>query len=1317
MLRHAFVAAVLLALVWGLALPVLREPAPPDALVPTPVTRSATITRIATTGTTSPRQAPAVGTLAASGRHGWPAVLAHATRPGVRRAARPTWHDVAARVVPPGDALGRLRDAPHLRLRAARPAMEDTLADTVRDRSLPWAADRLLADPTHMNDEHLALAANPATGHLFAVWEAYDLGGTDRDIHIARSTDGGQVWQTWEMPSFSLDEAMPDLAVDASGYLHVVWVRDDGVILRARSAGPEDCQNWSWVQGFTVGEPVYTPSIAVSGGGDFAKVFIACTWVTINYDWYQYEGTLLWLYSTNGGATVSYNYLQPDGFEDLWPDVAFTGTRVIMLNGEADPYSGRVRILAAGDAMSGTFGDFVDLSATTPMSCGFPGVACDGDGVYMTYQLDWDDGLGNVDGDIMYAFSWDGLATVYGPYEMMATTSESVGPAIYARDGMVGCLWLEAPPGGDEFDLAARQAGSDGHPDAWGDMEIVTDQPRVEPRFRSVAGAVGPLGLNAAWVDRRDFPTQGLNIYASDRGLAADLGPFAPDGWASPLVISMVPGAREDGIVAAGQTAYVSFGLANLGLADATATVQAQLRIDGDVVGTWQIDGGLAVSTYATVEDWSVVLPSGAHTLTLWIDPADLVPESDETDNLLDKDIWVMTGAAQLTLSPTQLRFDVTREPPCPLLLRDAPARADRVESRLAAAVARAVPGAALRVVITPATRVDIPALVASLQALPPATRREEAVGALQLRADAFAATLVARAGGGRGTADLHNWRPLWLSGEVCVTATPAGVAQLASWSEVGALWLDDQLSQPFFTPGPRSDEPTRTRWFQSLVGADAAWAQGFDGTGILVGHTDSGCAYDHPDLAGHLWDGGTAYPHHGWDCLDEDDDPYDGDTQYWHGTHTAGLVVGSLTGTAPGARLVVTRCVPGYYDDLVEALQFCLDHGCRLITTSAGWTQPGAALKAANRANAEVLLALGIPWFVAAGNGDNQGGHVAIPEDISSPGDGPEPWFGDAGHAAVLAVGAVTQARVVWSSSSRGPTAWGANDQDYADYPYPPGLGKPDLAAPGASITSTIGGGGYATYSGTSMATPLAAGCAAILLQANPYLTPAEVAQALETTASDLGTSGRDNDTGAGLIQVATALTMLPDCDAQAVTVTNRGNIPLIIDTISWSAPWLVLGPTSGVVQPGDSLRVVASVDAAGLEDGLHATNVRLFSNDPASPADLPVTLAFGNVVGVSDTATAMTRAAITCRPNPFNPRTTVNFAMVRAGTARLAVYDLRGRRVRVLVHGEVADGLHSVEWDGCDAEGRACASGVYVMRLESAQAVLAVGKAVLVR
>lgn len=71
---------------------------------------------------------------------------------------------------------------------------------------------------------------------------------------------------------------------------------------------------------------------------------------------------------------------------------------------------------------------------------------------------------------------------------------------------------------------------------------------------------------------------------------------------------------------------------------------------------------------------------------------------------------------------------------------------------------------------------------------------------------------------------------------------------------------------------------------------------------------------------------------------------------------------------------------------------------------------------------------------------------------------------------------------------------------------------------------------------------------------------------------------------------------------------------------------------------------------------------------------------------------------------PNPFNPQTTVAWDLPRAGRASVAVFDLAGRRVRLLADGEWAAGRHEAVWDGRDAAGMRVASGSYVARLEFA-------------
>ena len=499
-----------------------------------------------------------------------------------------------------------------------------------------------------MNDDSVSLAVSPATGHLFAAFEAVDLGGTDRDIHVARSTDGGATWQVWEMPAAPVDEYDPDIAVDAAGYLHVAWIRDDGYIARARSSSPEDPSDWAWVKGLFTDTTNAVPSIAVSGAGDFATVYIVADMLEYNTSFYSWEWTLVWMWSTDGGLTVGWDMLVPDGYPDLWPEAALVGGLCHLVNAEQDPYTGAVDILLASDGISGGFADVTNLSTWTADFCGYPRVAAAGDNVYVAYQRNFDDGMGTVDGDIIYALSQDAGASVFGPYALVEDTNDSVGPALYARDGVVGALWLEAPPLGDEYRLAARQAGAFGHPDAWGPVEIVNPSYTVEPRFHAVAGALGQGKLHAAWIDRRDYPTQGLNVYASERAALPDLAPFTPDGWSGPLVVGATPGDRGESGLRANAPAYLSFAFQNLGLTDIGPDFLLRLYVDGTAAGSWALTGGLPVSTFVPVEDHELLLGAGAHHLEVRLDIAGAVAEMAEDNNVLAADLNWIDGAPRL---------------------------------------------------------------------------------------------------------------------------------------------------------------------------------------------------------------------------------------------------------------------------------------------------------------------------------------------------------------------------------------------------------------------------------------------------------------------------------------------------------------------------------------------------------------------------------------------------------------------------------------------------------------------------------------------
>jgi len=103
--------------------------------------------------------------------------------------------------------------------------------------------------------------------------------------------------------------------------------------------------------------------------------------------------------------------------------------------------------------------------------------------------------------------------------------------------------------------------------------------------------------------------------------------------------------------------------------------------------------------------------------------------------------------------------------------------------------------------------------------------------------------------------------------------------------------------------------------------------------------------------------------------------------------------------------------------------------------------------------------------------------------------------------------------------------------------------------------------------------------------------------------------------------------------------------------------------------------------------------------------PARLP-RMALGSV---PVTGSAFGGAVLRCFPNPFNPTTTVEYELAREGRARLDVYDVRGRLVVRLVDQAQARGLHRAFWAGLDARGLRVSSGVYFVRLETPDGVVA--------
>jgi hypothetical protein len=104
------------------------------------------------------------------------------------------------------------------------------------------------------------------------------------------------------------------------------------------------------------------------------------------------------------------------------------------------------------------------------------------------------------------------------------------------------------------------------------------------------------------------------------------------------------------------------------------------------------------------------------------------------------------------------------------------------------------------------------------------------------------------------------------------------------------------------------------------------------------------------------------------------------------------------------------------------------------------------------------------------------------------------------------------------------------------------------------------------------------------------------------------------------------------------------------------------------------------------------------------------------GTTLGVKDNTIPRTLDLANNYPNPFNPTTTIRFAVPQAGPISLMVYNVLGQQVRMLAQGNVSAGYHDVVWDGKDDHGMTVQSGVYFYRLQTGSVAL-VKKMVMVK
>ncbi|MFE6037012.1 S8 family serine peptidase [Streptomyces sp. NPDC056452] len=329
------------------------------------------------------------------------------------------------------------------------------------------------------------------------------------------------------------------------------------------------------------------------------------------------------------------------------------------------------------------------------------------------------------------------------------------------------------------------------------------------------------------------------------------------------------------------------------------------------------------------------------------------------------------------------------------------------------------------------------------------------------------------------------------------------GVALKADKKQTAAFWADVTGTRARSAAGLKKlwlDRKVQATLDRSTkqVGADLAWAAGYDGKGTKVAVLDTGVDAEHPDLKGRI-----AASENFTDSDTTDD-------RQGHGTHTISTVGGSGAagdgrnkGVAPGADLLAGKVLndsgSGAESWIIAGMQWAVDQKADVVSMSLGSQTPTDCTDPMSVAAEELARNKDTLFVIAAGNSG------PTLNTVSSPGCAP----------GVLTVGAVDRDDSTAQFSSRGP-AIGSHTL------------KPEISAPGVDISAAAAGGrgvyAYRTMSGTSMATPHVAGAAAIVKQRHPDWTAQQIKAALVSSAkSDI--PGDVRETGGGRLDVKAAI------------------------------------------------------------------------------------------------------------------------------------------------------------------------------------------------
>ena len=441
----------------------------------------------------------------------------------------------------------------------------------------------------------------------------------------------------------------------------------------------------------------------------------------------------------------------------------------------------------------------------------------------------------------------------------------------------------------------------------------------------------------------------------------------------------------------------------------------------------------------------------------------------------------------------------------------------------------------------------------------------------------------------------------------------------------------------------------------------------GYTGKGILIAFLDAGYRLDHP-----AFDSMNILAK--YDFINNDttvNDTIFGDTiargQPFHGTLTlstcGGYAPGQLIGPAYNADYIVAMTEKTYIENQSEednwaaAAEWADSIGAHIISSSLGYldwyTYKDLDGKTATVTKAaELASSRGIAVFNAAGNERNSPFHY-----INPPADGPS----------VIAVGAVNSTGEIAGFSSVGPTYDGRI--------------KPDLVAMGVATKGAYFEGGYTFSNGTSLSTPLAAGAGALILEAHPDWSPAQLRQAM------IGSADRYNDPdtvyGYGLFDTfkAAGIFRISQIDPIELAVGDSLNLKVTVAGFEDSA--VTFSPQN--LPPTAVFTVDGELRYKAVEEDIGSREVEFFA------------LFKGETTSLKVQFSVFLQGGIAVGPNPFSDSLRVFLGPDAGKLQEISIHTVAGEKVwEISADNNNGQGAIFV-WRGINFRGQRVAPGVY--------------------